>query len=75
MKFKQKQPTSWDIRALDPNTLSDEQAEYFYLKAIHAAADVEEQPPGSMGRLAVASQYVRHLQRHLRKLTEVSKPV
>lgn len=75
MKFRQRYRPSWDIRILDPNTLSDEQAEYYYAKAIHEGADVEEYPEGSMGRLAVASEYVRFCQRSFGRLTEVSKPV
>lgn len=74
MKFKRRQPASWNICALDPSTLSDEQAEFFYAKAIHEGADVDEQPPGSMGRLTIAAQYVSYCQRQLRKLTEVPKP-
>lgn len=74
MRFKLRQPAAWDIRTLDPNTLSDQQAEYYYHKALHEGAEVEEFPPGSMGRLTIASQYVRFCQRNLRKLTLVPKP-
>lgn len=74
MQFKHRLPASWDIRALDPDTLSDQQAEYYYNKAIREGADVDAYPEGSMGRLAIASQYVRFCQHNLRRLTEKPKP-
>lgn len=74
MKFKYRQPASWDIRVINPNTLSYEQAEFFYAKAIHEGAIVTNWPKGSMGRLTVASEYVRHVQRELRTYTRRQEP-
>lgn len=68
MRFKQSPPTSWDIRVIDPNTLSDEQAEYYYAKARRVVLDEPTYPRGSMGRLAIAAAYIRSQQRQLGKL-------
>lgn len=76
MKLHAGQYPKWQILALNPYQLSDEQIDYFYTRARLEAQDVTPFPPNTIGRMTTAATFLRLLQaQHKERQKNATPPV